>query len=78
VDIKSKRLEWLGHVIKMDQTRVAVTIWKQVNGTRKVGSIGMRWLGAIQNNLLVLKVEKGKILQKNRHLTKEVTVSKGL
>jgi hypothetical protein len=26
VDIKSKMVQWLGHVIKMDQTRVAVTI----------------------------------------------------
>jgi len=26
VDIKSKKVQWMGHVIKMDQTRVAVTI----------------------------------------------------
>jgi len=24
--MKSKKVQWLGHVIKMDQTRVAVTI----------------------------------------------------
>ena len=37
------------------------------DGTRKLGSIGMRWLGAVENNLLHAESRKRKSYLEDRH-----------
>lgn len=39
----------------------------KLDGTRKLGSIGMRWLGAVQNNLLNAESIKKKSNLEDRH-----------
>jgi hypothetical protein len=51
-DIKIKRLEWLGHVTRMDQRRVVKKIFdSKPEGRRKVGRQRLRWLDDVENDL---------------------------
>jgi hypothetical protein len=83
VDIKGKRLEWLGHMTRMDQRRVVKKIFEnKPEGRRKVGRPRWRWLHDVENNLRVMKVKKRrKKKAQNREewasIMKEVKVLKG-
>jgi hypothetical protein len=58
-DIKSKQLEWLGHVIRMDQRRVVKKIFdSKPERRRKVGRLRLRWLDDVENDLRVMKIKK--------------------
>jgi hypothetical protein len=59
VDIKRKRLEWLGHVIRMDQRRVVKKIFdSKPEGRRKVDRPRLRWLDELEDDLRVMKVKR--------------------
>jgi hypothetical protein len=66
VDTKRKRLEWLGHVIRMDQRRVKKIFDSKPEGRRKVGRPRLRWLDEVENVLRVMKVKKWKKNAQNR------------
>jgi hypothetical protein len=52
LDIKRRMLEWLGHVIRMDQTREAKNNFEsKPEGRRQVGRSGCRWLEDEENDI---------------------------
>jgi hypothetical protein len=51
-DIKWRTLEWFGHVIRADQTRVAKKIFEsEPNCKRKVGGHSFIWMKDVENDL---------------------------
>jgi hypothetical protein len=51
-DIKRRRLQFLEHVIGMDQTRVSKNIFEsKPEGRRKLGRTILRWLELIMDDL---------------------------
>jgi hypothetical protein len=52
-------MKWLGHLIRMDQTRVAKKRFdSRSGGRRKVGSHRLRWLEDVANDLCGLKMNR--------------------
>ena len=51
-DIKIRRLEWLGHIIRMDGKRIPkLVLDAKPGGTRKVGRPRLRWLDDVQSDI---------------------------
>jgi hypothetical protein len=55
--IKSRRIAWLGHVIRMDDKRTPMRIleWKPI-GTRTSGKPRKRWVAGIEEGLQIMGV----------------------
>jgi hypothetical protein len=82
VDIKMKRLEWLGHVIRMDQRRFVKKVFdSKPEGRRKVDRPRLRWLDDVENYLRVMKIKRWRKKAQNREewafVIKEAKVLKG-
>jgi hypothetical protein len=57
-DVKRCRLEWLGHVIRMDQTREAQIVFdSKPKGKMKVRRFKLRWLDDAENDLQEMKLK---------------------
>jgi hypothetical protein len=65
--IKAQRVKWLGHLQRMDTSRIAKRIfeWKPI-GRRSLGSSRLRWLDDVCDYLKVLKVRNWKELAMDR------------
>ena len=51
-DIKKKRLEWIGHVVKMDQRRIVKKRCEsKPQGSRRTGRPRLRWLEDVEKDL---------------------------
>jgi hypothetical protein len=83
-DIKIKRLEWTGHIIRMEEERIPK---KVVNGnfhtTRPVGRPRTRWVDVVQGDalqLLGIREWKKKAANRDewRRLMREAKARKGL
>ena len=82
-DIKIRRLGWEGHIIRMEEERIAK---KVLNGnfytTRPVGRPRTRWADVVQRNALQLLGIRGWRRAENRdewrRLMKEAKARKGL
>jgi hypothetical protein len=58
-EIKSKRTEWLGHVLKMESSRIPQKILDgRPEGTRSIGRSRLRWLDDVANELQNKAMEK--------------------
>ena len=58
-DIKKKRLEWIGHVVGMDQGRIVKKIFEsKPEGSRRKGRPRWRWLEDVGMDLWELKVKR--------------------
>ena len=58
-DIREKRLEWTGHVVRIDQGRAAKKIFEsKLEGSRRRGRPRMRWLEDVQKVLGEMKVKR--------------------
>ena len=58
-NIKKKRLEWIGHVIRMDQGRtVKKMLQNKQAGSRRRGRPRARWLGDAGKDLQEMKVKR--------------------
>jgi hypothetical protein len=56
-DVKRTTGEWLGHVIKNDQTKMAKEFFKiSQKGRRNVEGHRLRWLKDVENDLRELKM----------------------
>jgi hypothetical protein len=70
---KRRRLEWLQHVIKMDQRRVAKERLQRKSEDRiEVRRSGLRWLEDVENDLLLFKLNRWRqrqMTEKNGHLS---------
>jgi len=57
--IKSRRIDWLGHVMGMDDNRTPKRIlqWKPI-GTRTRGRPRKRWIAGIEEDLQIMGVRR--------------------
>jgi hypothetical protein len=83
-DIKIRRLEWAGHIIRMEEKRIPK---KVLNGnfhtTRPIGRPRTRWADVVQRDALqLLGIRGGRIRAVNRderkRLMREAQAWKGL
>ena len=49
--IKIRRLEWLGHVIRMNETRVVKIFERKLEGRRGRGRPRLRWINDLEDDL---------------------------
>jgi hypothetical protein len=65
--IKTQRIKWLGHIQRMDTSRIAKRIleWKPI-GSRSLGRPRLRWLDDVCDDLKALKVRNWKELEMDR------------
>jgi transcription termination factor 2 len=57
--IKMRRLEWLGHVIRMDETRSIKKIFEgKLEGRRGRGRPRLRWINGVEGDLRKLGVKR--------------------
>jgi hypothetical protein len=58
-EIKSKRLEWLGHVARMEEKRMVKRVFEgNPGGRRKTGRPRKRWLDDTEEGLRLMKVKR--------------------
>ena len=58
-EIKARRLEWLGHLIRMDVNRLPKKIFNtEPEGRRNIGRQKLRWMDGVENDLRVLVVRR--------------------
>jgi hypothetical protein len=58
-EIKSKKLEWLGHVVRVEENRMVKRVVEgHPGGRRKTGRPRKRWLDGIEEALRLMKVER--------------------
>ena len=79
VDIKVRRLEWLGHVMRMTNDRVPkIVLNAKLDGKRKVGRPKLRWYDDVQNDNRKMGLKGRWEKAKNRsewwHIMKEAKV----
>jgi hypothetical protein len=56
--IKIRRLEWLGHVVRMDKTRSVKKIFEgKLEGRRGRGRSRLRWINDVEDDLRKLGVK---------------------
>jgi len=57
--IKIRRLEWLGHVVRMNETRCAKKIFEgKLEGRRGRGRPRLRWINDVEDGLRNLGVKR--------------------
>jgi len=58
-DIRKKRLEWTGHVVRIDQGRTVKKIFEsKLEGSRRKGRPRLRWLKDEGKDLWEMKVKR--------------------
>jgi hypothetical protein len=66
-DIGSKRLGWLGHVVRMEEDRIVKRIFEgHPGGRRKTGGPRKRWLDDVEEDLRLMKVKRWRIRETER------------
>jgi len=57
--IKIRRLEWLGHVIRMNETRSVKKIFEgKLEGRRGKGRLRLRWINDVEDDLRKICVKR--------------------
>jgi len=60
--IKTGRLEWLGHVIRMNETRTVKKIFEgKLEGRRGRGRPRLRWIDEVEDDLRKLGVKRWRV-----------------
>ena len=72
--IKSRRIAWLGHVMRMDGKRTPNRIlrWKPI-GTRTRGRPRKRWIAGIEEDLQIMEVRRWRKQCEERAQWKKIT-----
>jgi hypothetical protein len=66
-EIKVKRLEWLGHVVRMEDTRLPKMVFNtKPEGRRGVGRPRLRWLDDVEVDVKALVVKMWRIKVQDR------------
>jgi hypothetical protein len=74
-DIKVRRLEWLGHIIRMDGARMAKKVFvSKPEGRRDTGRPKLRWLDDVEDDIKALGTRRWRIKAQDRN---EWTAIKG-
>jgi hypothetical protein len=70
-EIKSKRLEWLGHVVRIEENRMVKRIFEgHPGGRRKTGRPRERWMDDIDEGLRLMEVKRWRKNNRERSLGK--------
>jgi hypothetical protein len=71
--IRAQRLGWLGHIERMQETRMvkAIHSWKPIS-RRPLGKRNIRWEDDVRNDIQTLKVPYWKTLVQDRRRWKEL------
>jgi hypothetical protein len=71
--IKAQKIQWLGHIQRMDQPRPARRLldWKPM-GTRPVGRPRQRWQEDVMEDLKRLKIKNRKATAKDRNTWRDL------
>jgi hypothetical protein len=71
---KSRRIAWLGHVMRMDDKRTPKRIleWKPI-GTRTIGRPRKRWIADIEEDLQIIGVRRWRKQCEERAEWKKIT-----
>ena len=71
--IRAQRLSWLGHIERMQGTRMvkAIYSWKPIS-RRPIGRPKTRWVDDVRKDIQKLKVPNCKILAQDRRRWKEL------
>ena len=72
--IKSRRIAWLGHVMRMDEKRIPKRVleWKPI-GRRIRGRPGKRWVEDIEEDIQALGIRVWRKLSKERREWRRIT-----
>jgi len=72
--IKSKRITWIGHVMRMDDKRIPKRIlqWKPI-GTRTRGRPRKRWIAGIEKDLQIMGVRRWRKQSQEKAELKKIT-----
>jgi len=72
--IKSRRIAWLGHVMRMDVKRTPKRIlqWQPI-GTRTRGRLRKRWIAGIEEDLQIMGVRQWRKQWEERAEWKKIT-----
>jgi hypothetical protein len=72
--IKSRRIAWLGHVMRMDDKRTPKRIlqWKTI-GTRTRGRPRKRWIVGIEEDMQIMGIRRWRNEGKERAEWKKIT-----
>jgi hypothetical protein len=66
-EIKVRRLEWLGHVVRMEDTRIPKMVFNAKPKSRRgVGRPRLRWLNDVEANIKALGVKRWRIESQDR------------
>jgi hypothetical protein len=66
-EIKVRRLEWLGHVVRMEDTRLPKMVFNsKPEGRRGVGRPRLRWLDDVEADIKALGVKRWRIRAQDR------------
>jgi len=72
--IKSRRIAWLGHVMRMDDKRTPKTILQcKPTGTRTRGRPGKRWIVDIEEDMQIMGVRQWRKQCEERAEWKRIT-----
>ena len=71
--VKSKRIQWLGHMERMDDNRNTKKIFKgQCHGQRSRGRPKKRWLDEVERDLKSMKIKNYKTKAYDRLLWRKI------
>jgi len=67
--IKSQRLRWVAHVMRMENTRTTrkITEWKPYK-KRPVGRLRLRWMDQVEEGLRRMKITDWRVKIENRQV----------
>jgi len=57
-DIKTKRFEWIGHVVIMDQGRTCKIFESKLEGSRNRRRPRVRWLEDVEKDVREMKIKR--------------------
>jgi hypothetical protein len=67
-EIKVRRLEWLGHIIRMDGARMAKKEFvSNPEGRRDIGRPKLRWLDDVEDDMKALGFRRWRIKAQDRN-----------
>jgi hypothetical protein len=60
--IKVRRLEWLGHIIRMNETRTVKKMFEEkLGGRRGRGRPRLRWMDVVEDDLRNMRIKRWRI-----------------
>jgi hypothetical protein len=62
-EIKVRRLEWLGHVVRMEDTRLPKTVY---DAKREARRGGLRWLDDAETDIKAIGVKRWRVKAQDR------------